>query len=49
MRQYALITLNMLEYAYIYLNKQSSQYARILSVSDVVHIIRSLYELLSSY
>ena len=27
MREYAFITLNMLEYAHIYLNKQSSEYA----------------------
>ena len=27
LREYALITLNMLEYAHIYLNKQSSEYA----------------------
>ena len=49
MREYALITLNMIEYAGIYLKKQSSEYARILNVSDAVHNIRSLYELLSSY
>ena len=41
--------LNMLEYACIYLNKQSSEYARILNVSDAVHIIRSLWKLLSCY
>ena len=29
--------LNMLEYVWIYLNKQSSEYARILNVSDAVH------------
>ena len=49
MREYALITLNMIEYAGIYLKKQSSECARILNVSDAVHNIRSLYELLSSY
>ena len=49
MREYALIMLNMLEYACIYLNKQSSKYTRILNVSDGVHSIRSLYKLLSSY
>ena len=32
MHQYALIMLNMLEYASIYLNKQSSEYGRILNV-----------------
>ena len=41
--EYALITLNMFEYACIYLNKQSSEYARIPNVSDAVHSIRSLY------
>ena len=29
--------LNILEYAWIYLNKQSSEYARILNVSDAKH------------
>ena len=38
----------MLEYACIDLNKHSSEYARILNVSDAVHSIRSLYKLLSS-
>ena len=47
--EYALITLNMFEYACIYLSKQSSEYARIPNVSDAVHSIRSLYKLLSSY
>ena len=47
--EHALITLNMFEYACIYLNKQSSEYARIPNVSDSVHSIRSLYKLLSSY
>ena len=41
--------LNMREYAWIYLNKQSSEYAKILNVSDTVHGIRSLYKLLNSY
>ena len=45
MREYALRTLNMIEYAGIYLKKQSAEYARILSVSDAVHSIRSLYKL----
>ena len=31
------------------MNKQSSEYARILNVSNTVHSIRSLYKLLSSY
>ena len=39
----------MLEYACIYLNKHSSKYARILIVSDVVHSIKSLHKLLSSF
>ena len=49
MHEYALITLNMIEYAGIYLKKQGGKYARILNVSDAVHSIRSLYKLLSSY
>ena len=49
MCEYALVMLNMLEYARIYLNKESSEYARILNVSDAVHSIRSLCKLLSSY
>ena len=41
--------LNMFKYdGYIYLNKQSSEYDRILNVSDAVRTIRSLYKLLSS-
>ena len=49
MSGYALITLNMIEYADVYLKKQSAEYARIiLNVSDAVHSIRSLI-LLSSY
>ena len=39
----------MLENAWIYLNKQSSEYVRILNISNVVHSITSLYKLLSSY
>ena len=49
MREYALITLNIIEYIGIYLKKQSADYARILNVSDAVHSIRSLYKLLSRY
>ena len=49
MREYALIMLNMIEHADIFPKKQSSEYARILNVSDAVHSIRSLYKLLSSY
>ena len=49
MSEYALITLNVIEYADVYLKKQSAEYARIiLNVSDAVHSIRSLI-LLSSY
>ena len=49
MGEYALITLNVIEYADVYLKKQSAEYARIiLNVSDEVHSIRSLI-LLSSY
>ena len=40
---------NMIECASIYLNNQKAEYARILSVSDAVHSVRSLYKLLSSY
>ena len=43
MREYALIILNMLKYACVYLNKQSSEYTRrILNVFDAVHTMRSL-------
>ena len=41
--------LNMLECAYIYLNKQSSGCARILNMYDAVHSLRSQYKLLSNY
>ena len=41
MREHTLITLNMIEYAGIPLNNQSSEYVRILHMS--------LYKLLSSY
>ena len=44
--EYALIMLHMLEYVCIYLNKQSSEYARILNVPDAVHSIMSPYKLL---
>ena len=49
MHEYALIMLNMKEYMDIYLEKQSTEYARILNVSATVHSIRSLYKLRSSY
>ena len=43
MSEYPLIMLNMIEYADVYLKKQSTEYARIiLNVSDAVHSIRSL-------
>ena len=46
---YALTTLNMIEYADVYLKKQSAEYARIiLNVSDAVNSIRSQNSL-SSY
>ena len=46
MREYALITLNMTEYARIYLKKQSAEYSRTVNVSDAVtiHSTRSLYK-----
>ena len=50
MREYTVIMLSMLENSCIYLNKQGSEYARILNVSDAVHSdLRSFYKLLSSY
>ena len=49
MREYALLTLNMIKYADIDLKNQSAEYARILDVSDAVHNIRSQYKLLSSH
>ena len=49
MSGYALITLNMIDNADVYLKKQSAEYARIiLNVSDSGHSIKSL-NLLSSY
>ena len=39
----------MIEYASIYLKKQSAEYARILNLSNVVHSVGLLYKLLSSY
>ena len=39
----------MIEYAGIYLNKKSAEYARNLNVSNAVHSIRSLFKLLSNY
>ena len=50
MSEYALATLNMFEYAGIYLKKkQSAEYARIPNVSHAIHSLRSLYKLLSIY
>ena len=47
MRQYASVTINIIEYAGIYQEKLSDEYARILNVSDAEHSIKSLYKLLS--
>ena len=49
MREYTTIMLNMVECVCIYLNRQSSEYARILHVFNTVHSVRSLSKLLSSY
>ena len=49
MREYALITLNMIEYASINMKTWSAEYARIPDVPDAMHSLRSLYKLLSSY
>ena len=49
MREYALITLNMIEYASTNLKTWSAEYARIPNVPDAVHSLRSLYKLLNSY
>ena len=47
MREYAPITLNIIEYAGIYPKKQRAEYARISNVSDAAHSsLRSLYKLL---
>ena len=37
MCEYALMLLNIINYVGIYLKKQSTEYARILNVSDAVH------------
>ena len=42
-REYAWITLNIIEYVGLYLKKQGTEYARILNVLDAVHNTRSLY------
>ena len=49
MGEYALITLIIIEYAGIYLKKQSAEYARVLDVSDAVQRIMPLNKLLSTY
>ena len=49
MREYALTTLNMIEYFGIYLKKQSPENTRIVSMSHAVYRIRLLYILRSSY
>ena len=46
---YALVMMDILEYVCIYQNKQSSEYAKILNVSDAVHSIRLLCKSLSIY
>ena len=48
MSGYALITLNIIEYADLYVKKQSAEYARIIvNVSDAVH--NTTLNLLSNY
>ena len=48
MNGYALIPLNMIEYADLYVKKQSAEYARIIvNVSDAVH--NTKLNLLSNY
>ena len=47
--EYVLIMLNIIKYASIYLQKQSTEYARFQYMSDAVQSIRSLNKLLSSY
>ena len=37
------------EYVLIYDNKQSSDYGRILNMSNTIHSVRSLYTLMSTY
>ena len=37
------------EYVLICLNKQGSEFARVLNMPDIVHRLRSLYKLLSTY
>ena len=49
MHEYALTTLNIIEYVRIYLKKQSADYAKSLNESDAVHSLKSLYQLLNSY
>ena len=49
MCDYASIALNMIEYAGTYLKKQSTEYTRILNMSDAIHNKRSLYRSLNSY
>ena len=49
MYEYALITMNMIEYTDIYLKNYSAAYVRILNLADEVRSISSLYKLMSSY
>ena len=49
MYEYALITMNMIEYTDIYLKNYSAAYVRILNLADEVRSISSKYKLMSSY
>ena len=49
MYEYALITMNMIEYTDIHLKNYSAAYVRILNLADEVRSISSLYKLMSSY
>ena len=49
MHEYALTTLNIIEYARIHLKKQGADYAKSLNESDAVHSLKPLYQLLNSY
>ena len=48
MHEYALITLDMIECASLYLGKETAEFTRILNLSTAVDSITSLYKLLSS-
>ena len=49
MYEYALITMNMIEYTDIYLKNYSAAYVRILNLADEVRSISSKHKLMSSY